>query len=254
MGDWGFGFSLCASLSVCLSVSEPRARECVLCVAQCPPFLPATSAVMGELSLKHSLGPHEPEAERSQPLRGAEDAEGRKRGAPASPQGPRGKDSGPGSEGASGLDGFPATGRRPGFRFHWNDEFPTARGWLQSLAGAGLSPGPPSIKGQLPGSPPPLHSATEGLSPRLRPSGLVTKLLQPASLSLPPARPDTTCHQPGGLTGETRQTGRVCMKLGEFAHLLMASQPPSESREPQLMTYHLAVASPSEGLFLWPLK
>lgn len=31
---------------------------------------------------------------------------------------------------------------------------------LQSLAGAGLSPGPPSIKGQLPGSPPPLHSAT----------------------------------------------------------------------------------------------
>lgn len=129
MGDWGFGFSLCASLSVCLSVSEPRARECVLCVAQCPPFLPATSAVMGELSLKHSLGPHEPEAERSQPLRGAEDAEGRKRGAPASPQGPRGKDSGPGSEGASGLDGFPATGRRPGFRFHWNDEFPTARGW-----------------------------------------------------------------------------------------------------------------------------
>lgn len=160
MGDWGFGFSLCASLSVCLSVSEPRARECVLCVAQCPPFLPATSAVMGELSLKHSLGPHEPEAERSQPLRGAEDAEGRKRGAPASPQGPRGKDSGPGSEGASGLDGFPATGRRPGFRFHWNDEFPTARGWLQSPAGAGLSPGPPSIKGQLPGSPPPLHSAT----------------------------------------------------------------------------------------------
>lgn len=118
------------------------------------------------------------------------------------------------------------------------------------------APGPRPSKASSPGARRPFTRPlpTEGLSPRLRPSGLVTKLPQPASLSLPPARPDTTCHQPGGLTGETRQTGRVCMKLGEFAHLLMASQPPSESREPQLMTYHLAVASPSEGLFLWPLK
>lgn len=37
-------------------------------MAQCLPFLSATSTAMGGLSLKCNLGPHVPEAEHSQPL------------------------------------------------------------------------------------------------------------------------------------------------------------------------------------------
>lgn len=99
-------------------------------------------------------------------------------GTPAGLRGPRGSDSWPGSEEASGLDCFPATGSRPGFRFNLNDEVPKAGRWPQS---PDLIPGHLSIKRHLPGSPLPLGGPficsppTEGLSP------------QPVSLPLPPA-------------------------------------------------------------------
>ena len=83
VGDWGLDFLLCPSLSLSLSLSQNHGqKEDILCVAQCPPLLLATSSYDGEIIIWNVISGHmHCKLNTPSPSDGAEDRERRGRAA-----------------------------------------------------------------------------------------------------------------------------------------------------------------------------